>query len=293
MIQTVWSYNTATELKGFGGVLSKLWDPKNRRTVEKMIPSVRMQQDHCTGADSKICIEDGEIFSVRETYPDYKITGINPSPVDILALTEYVLERGRQEKGIYNLHSSAVGLEDRCVIINGGSKSGKTLISLYVMENLNKKFLTNERALIELRSSSLVGGCNTLDLFSYHRKRFNRLYGMEELDLEKISSPYTIEAIVQPVIDSGIESAEVILVDPPEAEWTLYPEFTGRIRGDNRRLRGDNYDLTYPLDSLDTKELAMQRMLDLKTFLSKTPFYFLRGNLESIGNFILGKLECK
>ena len=70
------------------------------------------------------------------------------------------------------------------------------------------------------------------------------------------------------------------------AEWLLYPEFTSRISGVNRRM----FNLTYPLDSLDTKDLSRRRLADLDTFLVDVPFYFVRGEVEDILGFIVSQL---
>lgn len=287
------SYNSISEVNSCSeNLFYDLLNPTNNRTIEKMIPSVSVIDGSCTCVDSRVSIRYREKFNVVETYPNYKMDGNDINYIDVLALTEHLLERGRQEEGIYNLHSSAIGLGDRCVIVHGASKSGKTLVSLNASENYNLRFLSNERALIDLKSSLLVGGCSTLDLSDYHQKSFKRFNGKTELILDKISSPYNIVAVVQPIIDSGVKSPNIISVNPQDAEWSLYPEFTGRIRGDNRRLRGGSKDcLTYPLDSLDTKELSMQRMANLQVFLYQTPVYFVRGDLESICGFINDKLK--
>ena len=273
-------------------LFSELLNPLNERTIEKMIPSVYMEKDSHFDADSRVSVKRGGRFGIKEDYPHYEVTGDDINYIDMLATSEYLLERGRQEGGIYNLHSSSIGLNNRCVIVHGASKSGKTLVSLNASKNYGMKFLTNERALIDLESSSLVGGCRALDLSDYHQKSLEGLEGKSELILDKITSPYNIVAIVQPIIDSGVKSPEIISVNLQDAEWSLYPEFTGRIKGNNKRLRGDSKKhLTYPLDSLDTKELAIQRMANLKTFLSQTPVYFVRGRLESICGFIRDNLK--
>jgi len=74
--------------------------------------------------------------------------------------------------------------------------------------------------------------------------------------------------------------------DLAETEWLLYPEFTSRIRGVNKRM----FNFSYPLDSLDTKELARKRMEDLNNFLEEVPFYFVRGRKEEISEFIKDQL---
>ena len=238
---TLRSYNASVKIKGDAdGLLRELSDPDNRKVAEKMIPSVSLVTGHCANPNSEILIRHGEKFYVRESYPCYEVVGRNINYIDILALTEHMLERGRQEEGVYNLHSSAVGLENKCVVVNGVSKSGKTLVSLKLLEDCGMKFLANERSLIHLRDSLLVGGCRTLDLSPYHQQNFSNLKGKSELTLDKIVLPYSIVSIVQPIIDSGAKSPQIITVKLQDAEWALYPEFTVRIRGDNRRLRGDD-----------------------------------------------------
>ena len=287
------SYNSAVEVKSEKDyIIEELRKPENRKILERMIPSVNVKESSASEVLPSISITEGDKFEVKEGYPNSEVKGKNLYYTDIASLAEYMLERERQEKGIYNLHSSTVGLEGRCIVINGASKSGKTLLSLNAAEYYGLKFLTNERALIDLKSSSLVGGCKSLDLSEYHRKSFERLSKQRDLELMEVSSSYPIAAIIQPVIDSGTDSFATTLIAPREAEWSLYPEFTCRIRGDNKRLFGDSREyLTYPLDSFDTKELARQRMGDLRTFLDKIPVYFIRGSLNDICSFIKGKLE--
>jgi len=290
---TFTSANASVDIKSYiESLVDDLTNPEHQRTIEKMIPSVSRNVGGTQVTRPEILVSPGQKFDVSEVYPSYMISGQGVSYLDVVALTEHLLERGRQEGGVYNLHSSVVGLDDRCVVLHGASKCGKTLLSLELSQSYGLRFLSNERALINLRESSLVGGCKALDLSNYHQEKFPNLRGKKELVLGEITSPKKIISIIQPIIDSGAYSPQVISVSIQDAEWALYPEFTGRIRGDNRRLRGDSkQSLTYPLDSLDTKDLSIERMKALQLFLSKTPVYFVRGSLPAISQFVLEKLR--
>jgi hypothetical protein len=100
------------------------------------------------------------------------------------------------------------------------------------------------------------------------------------------SQKYNVKGIVYPSIDTGQEKLIIEQKDLVGTEWLLYPEFTSRIRGVNKRMFG----FSYPLDSLDTKDLARKRISELKSFVSDVPFYFLRGRKEDISEFIKSQL---
>lgn len=254
--------------------------------VQKKIPDGKIGSFYNKNPDVEINIYNSVNQKIVETYPSFNIYGNNIDYKDILSLSDYLLERSRQSEGIYNLHSSVVGKDESCVIIHGSSKSGKTVLSIESSYNQKLDFLVNERSLINLKENKMVGGCTLLDINQYHRDLFPFLEGKTELKLKKTKNKYDIKSIIYPSIDSGLDKPFIEKKDIVGTEWLLYPEFTSRIKGVNKRL----FNFSYPLDSIDTKELAIKRMSDLKDFVNKTPFYFIRGKKEDISKFIKSQL---
>ncbi len=268
--------------------LEKLLTSKEAREfVDKKIPGGRIDTYLSNSRDIRLGVYRSNDYRIRENYPNFEVFCPEVNYRDVLALSDYLLERVRQEEGIYNLHSSTVGKGDLCIVIYGASKSGKTVISIEASQNHGLDFLTNERTLIDLEAKKIVGGCSLLDIAPYHWKAFPKLNGKTELRLEKLGDKRPIiKGIVYPSIDSGQTEIIVDQKDLVGTEWLLYPEFTSRIRGVNKRM----FNFSYPLDSLDTKDLARKRMRDLCRFVKKVPFYFVRGKKEAISEFIKDQL---
>ena len=255
--------------------------------VRKYIPNGKILQCCGDGSDVSLVISKSNKQSVVEDYPSFQVQGPEIDSKDVLALSEYLMERARQEKRVYNLHSSTVNRDDSCVIIHGASRSGKTAIALYGMLSGDIEFLTNERTLIDLKRKRVVGGCRLLDVQKYHHEMFPQIGSIGALNLGDFPDrEFEVRAIVYPSIDTGLKQLIIEERDMASAEWLLYPEFTSRIRGVNRRM----FNLTYPLDSLDTKDLSRRRLADLDTFLVDVPFYFVRGEVEDILGFIVSQL---
>src|SRR6056297_1089354 len=268
-------------------IISDLKSYESINFIRKKIPAGRISFMEEKDSPRRINVYKSNNQKVLERYPHYEISNPNISYRDSLALSEYLLERARQEEGIYNLHSSTVGINGNCVVIHGASKSGKTVISLNSHQNKGLEFLTNERTLIDFDKEKIVGGCELLDIRDYHKKLFPSLKDVDEFELENWKSEeYKIKCIVYPSIDSGLKKLIFERKDIISAEWLLYPEFTSRIRGDNKRL----FNLKYPLDSLDTKDLALKRINLLNKFLTKITFYFVRGSVLQISDFIKNQL---
>lgn len=264
----------------------KLDSDKAKNFVDKKIPDGKIVYPMYSKEKPNIEIENDKKYSINEEFPYFSVRGSNIDYKDILAFSEYILERKRQEKGIYNLHSSTVGKGDSCFIIHGASKSGKTMISLNSDLRKNLEFLVNERSLIDMENKKMVGGCKLLDIEDYHKNSFPELNGKEELRLDEINSGYKIKGIIYPSIDNGQKEAIIEKKDSFSSEWMLYPEFTARVRGANKRM----FDFSYPLDSLDTKELARKRTDDLRKFLKEVPLYFVKGSIDDISDFIKNQL---
>jgi len=259
------------------GLLSEVSQEFVARTVPSgsMIPSSRT-------LGTSIEIRGASGRGIREQFPNFTVYG-EVNSKDAIALGDYLLERRRQEAGIYNLHASAVARGETCTVIHGASKSGKTVIPLELMRRGGVRYLVNERTLIDLEDAALVGGCERVALSGYHKEMFPGLIEADAISLGDFTRPrYAINKVIYPNIDSGQKSIIVEEWGSEKAEWLLYPELSSKIRGTNKRM----FDFTRPLDSIDTRELAERRIGALKIFLDKTPFYFVKGTLEGICDFI-------
>jgi len=284
------SYNSICKISSSSSsVLEKICSSENEYSLSMMVPSSSVIDGHHQKVDVELdVIEDNSaLYKMIEQYPFFKIIGSEINHKDIVACSEYLFERSRQEKGIYNLHSSCIGNENSCAIIYGSSKCGKTVLSLEASQNYGLNFLSNERALINLKKRRLVGGCTYVKLENYHNDIFLNFKDVFGISLENnFSGNYDIRLLVKPNIDSGLKELCVDRIDIKDAEWELYPELSSRIKGTNKRMN----NFTFPLDSLDTKELARKRMASLGDFLKRVPVYFVRGKKEDIVKFISSQL---
>lgn len=283
------SYNASCNvLSNSEGLLEAICNPANLLFFRRVIPSFSLGND---SSYPDVTLEVNEIpdctFRMIEDYPNFQMNGERIYFNELVSTSEYLLERARQEKRIYNLHSSVLSKGENCAVIHGASKSGKTVLSLEGSLNYGLNFLNNERTLIDLREQKVVGGYTSVVLEGHHKEMFPELKETEVLEIGKNSHlPHKIRLFIMPIIDSGMDELIIKQISKEDAKWHLYPEFTKRIRGINKMMNG----FTYPLDSLDSKKIAMQRMGDLINFLDNLPIYSVRGSKESIVKFIDSKL---
>src|SRR5258708_10284748 len=152
--------------KGFGikilpeGVSDEilLKDVKNNPLLYKFIPNLNLDSDKY---DLVLKIKNQEekrfIFSLKESLIAGKY-GQDFNSNDVIVLVEYLLERLRQEKGIYTLHSSSVYKDNIGLVLLGNLTGlGKTSTVLFLKEKFGFEIYSDEKCLINSNNNSLTG----------------------------------------------------------------------------------------------------------------------------------------
>lgn len=188
---------------------------------------------------------------IKINYPRAIYSSNNINIKDIITLAEYLLERARQERGIYCLHGSACIIKDRAIIFWGSASGmGKTSLCKELQDKYNAKWLADEKILINLKNQSIEGYVNVAYMKNGHKKYFNKL----GQDLNKV---IPILFLVYPFLfGEQFNELELIKWDKRKLQWHLYEELNRKIRANSRTF----FNNTEPILSLDTIELARKRI---------------------------------
>ena len=246
------------------------------------IPSVEVI-NNSKDYDAKITINESNKNNLSLDYPniiyDFKKLNIK----DVIALIEYVLERGRQEKGVICIHGAGFIMNDLLYITFGMTTGiGKSSLALLLSNYGSNKFYSDEKILIDLKRCISVGRIPKQYISNEY---WSNLYKKKEyVDIENISDKtnYKIKMFIEPVLCNQDEyvfnkwSKEKFL-------WQIYEESSRKIRGTSRIF----FDNTQPALSLDTQSLSQKRLDLLKDFISNIDTYYYKGNIENIKMHLL------
>ena len=222
-------------------------------------------------ADAYLTIERGN-FHLEFDFPTVSYRNEILDYRNIVGMAGYLLERLRQEKRIYTLHSNAIDIQGNGVVIFGPPHCGKTTLSLLLAKAYGGKVICNERTLLELGEDRISGSLASIGL--------NRFTKREVQDYEGLigSGNQELRMFVHPFLGGG---KEVIPYSHDAAVWEIIQETDIFIRGINHKVKKgtDSYCL---LPSLDTEELAAQRYHDLSSMLKRFPCYTISGTYDTI-----------
>ena len=193
----------------------------------------------------------------------------------------YVMNRLRQERGEYAIHSSSVEKNEKAIILFGWKDSGKTTVSLNLCNKYGFKFLSEGRTIV---SNDLKVAGRVLHVekkkTSLHAKYADRRRPL--LD-ESMCSPIDKKPKVGMLVYVQLSPFnEVYRWDYEKSKYHLYGLFTHDIRGESKLL--NNY--TWPLRDIDTQKLAFERERFVDKLVSEVPVYQIRGS----SNFISKKI---
>ncbi|HDZ54522.1 MAG TPA: hypothetical protein ENI19_02340 [Candidatus Nealsonbacteria bacterium] len=276
------------------------------------IPGYTCKQD-LINAGYSICYYDQEKFSLTCSADNKSVvvTGdleliVNGEVIPYLAYA--LLEMQRQAAGQTSVHTAAVSLNGRGVLLMGKEGAGKTSMALHLCCEYGYKLVANDIAII---------GYDRGQTFIYEGTKFFwlRLDPMEKHhpDLVKffLSSgdrdPWTNRTIVHPH-QIGVEietetvpiaavfflhvyeSAAKLHVERSLNRWPhlyLYENFSRYIRRTCSPMMGgkDFHYLAY-LPSLDTPDFHANRVKIIDHFIEDIGIYYVAGQLKDIGSTI-------
>jgi hypothetical protein len=193
----------------------------------------------------------------------------------IIVIAGALLERLRQEQRLYQVHGSAVKINDKAIVLIGGmSGIGKTTLALNLSCLSGATFFSDEKFVIDGENRTIVGGCPLS-----HDNRKIEYENTDNIIYDNV--PTRLGLVIFPIITNETELTAYKL-DELKLFWHFYEEATRDIRGLN--LLFNNFNET--INGFDTEPIMQQRVNDFKNISQSTLGYFLRGNLKNISDFI-------
>ena len=210
-------------------------------------------------------------FHLLLEYPKADIATDNY--IETVALAEYLLERRREEQGVYCLHSSSVSKKEKGIVLFGGiTDIGKTTLAMKLAEK-GFDFMSDEKTLLE--DTKIIGGVQYIKL----RKNWQNKYGKGMVHASKLFSMKKmadLSLFVVPYIDNGRKETEQW--DSAKFFWHLQEELSRKIRGGSRLINNQNQ----LAPCIDTRLLSMQRISYAKGISKKIKCYAIRGTPDQI-----------
>lgn len=260
-----------------------LWAIVNDSFFASYIPSVKIldEEDKIENINATITIEKIKENKLEINYPNiyYGCKQINTK--DIISLIEYIMERARQEEGIICIHGAGAIRNNQLIACWGPATGmGKTSLALALMENGNL-FYSDEKILIDLKNKKAVGRIkNQYVSNQYWKEKYGKEEYHEPINLA-CDIPYEIGLFIQPIICKQKDD-RLDKWDENKFAWHLYEEASRKIRGTSRVF----FENTYPAMTLDTEQIALQRLNLIKEFAKTVPAIYYKGKIDKIVELI-------
>lgn len=218
-------------------------------------------------------------FSIA--YPEALYSASRYNEKDIVSFAEYLLERARQEKEDYCMHSSSAVVRGQGIILWGGATGmGKTRIALTLGAESGNYFYSDEKTLVDLKKNIMKGGVAV----AYLSKPYFKKVGLAKqfLSFDARHEQIPIQCLIYAHVEEASRGAIVERWTPEKFNWHLYEELARKIRGVSRRL----FNNTISVPSLDTQQLADRRSQLVARYVQKTHCYFIKGNEKAMARAI-------
>ncbi len=250
------------------------------------IPSIEIfKYQNYKGEDAIVFIKKAIKNEIDISYPKAYYTFNVLNVYDIISFIEYILERARQEKNIICIHGAGCVMNNKLITCWGTATGmGKTTLALE-LSKMGNSFYSDEKILINLKDNKAVGRIkNQYISNNYWKNKYGNLkyYENENLFKEEMCD---ISLFIQPIICNQKET----IWDEWNDEkffWHLYEESCRKIRGTSRTF----FERTYPVVSLDTFELAQERVKLIHDFTKTNKAFYYKGNVQnamkSIKNYL-------
>ena len=252
-------------LRSGGAAVELLGYDNEHEFIHEYVPMAKLSGE-MTSIDAILNVHPGGRFSLELDYPQATICSDND--YEIIAFADYLLERARQERGTYCIHSAAAAKKGRGVVFFGSMPDlGKTCLAMEAAE-AGFDFISDEKTL--LSGKDIVGGVQYINL----RKPWQTGYGsglIQASEIFTLTERAELSLFVYPTCHVERWSEE-------KAFWHLQEELSRKIRGISRYV--NNMSLLAP--SLDTEQLSAQRIAYAREISRTIPFFHIRGSPEDI-----------
>lgn len=230
----------------------------------------------------------GRSFIFRDDWKDNNIPGY------VFFFLYKLFDFLYQKDGLLALHASAVACDNIVYIFAGNPGSGKTSLAINLASRDGYSFISNNRTVIKIDSSSAycVAGTPEISIRSHDKTKNLRarfisknnlnIYNPKDINInfEKNPHKYKIGAIFFIQINPGVK--EAFLINKEESIYKIYSNISQTILGEALLFYG-----TQPSPIFDSHNLQLTRIKRINAMLEFIPIIHLSGSME----FILNKIN--
>jgi len=249
----------------------------NDKLIKKIVtsPSIHIVNKNYPSVFVKL----SKKFRLEEGYPKSIYYGNNTN--DIVSIAKHLLERKKQENGMYSIHGSAVSKEGKAIFLFGWKDTGKSSTAINLVKNKGFKFVSDGQATIN-NNARIVGKIKLLEELSpYIKEHYKISENIKELKQDDQKERPKIIAFVYPQITN--RNVTIRWGKSKKSIFHMYELLSIEIRGIyNCYING----FRRPLSSLDTISLSVKRVALARKFAETIPIIQIKGNMHFICNEI-------
>ncbi|MBU1200682.1 hypothetical protein KJ953_04110 [Patescibacteria group bacterium] len=198
---------------------------------------------------------------------------------DVIVVVEYLLEKLRQKKDIFTIHSSAIFKGNKGVLLVANlTGAGKTSGAIYLSKNYDFEIYSDEKTQIN-SSMEMVGQVSKVIVEDKARKLLgdNNVFLDKNIEIIKTNNKKLCLIVIPQLVEAS-NSISTIQYTKEQVKWLVYEELSKDIR----LINGLVFNFTYPLMSLDKFEFAQKREKLAEDISLSIPVFLVKGSLVQI-----------
>lgn len=221
----------------------------------------------------------------------------------------WMMEAQRQDRSMFTMHSSAIDIEGKGVLIFGHSGAGKTSVLLGLCQKFDCQVVSNDLTVVGFHpdgSAHLLNGTKEIRLrYAAVKHRFPQLLRVfpttsdspwenkiavtpQEIGLKSAEDNVCLDRVFAVHLDSDINQPLSVTKETGIAvRYTLYEDMSRIIRGTGISVFGTNNNILGYIPSLDTEQLHQNRVRAIETLVENIGIINVSsGNLEEMCEFV-------
>lgn len=284
-----------------------------------MIPGWRVGKEPGVQPDSIFLLEDDEkLFLYDREAKAVFLFGSRGDFVDGQALgwiSYWMMEAQRQQKSLFTLHSSALTVDKKGILLLGHSGAGKTSVMIDLCKKYNGEVASNDLTIVGYDGSSsqmnIIDGTKEIRLrLSSVEKNFPELREMfpakeesaweskivvtpEQIGLRSLSEPILLHAIFEIHLDS--KEKDPLLIrreDGIPMHYRLYEDMSRIVKGSAISAFSNDAEFLGYMPSLDSEEMHRNRVECINHMVKRMGVISVSGgNLDQISKTIFESLH--
>ncbi|MGC8681957.1 MAG: hypothetical protein ACP5TF_01520 [Candidatus Acidifodinimicrobium sp.] len=264
------SCGVGVNIIGNGRLISKTI---NNKLIKKVITSPSISQINKNYPS--VFVRYSKRFQLKEGYPKTEYSGDNTD--NIISIAKHLLERKKQESGMYSIHGSAVSKRGKAIFLFGWKDTGKSSTAISLVKYKGFSFVSDGQATID-SNARIVGKVKIMEELSpYIKKNYKISESMEELVQDNQDEKPKIAAFVYPQISNS--NLKTIWGYSEKSIFHMYELLSIEIRG----VYSCYIDrFRRPLSSLDTVDLSVKRIALARRIAKTIPIIQIKGDMQFI-----------